>query len=262
MARNSVEVLHYESLGEGPPLLLIHGLGSSVIDWEPQIAHFSKRYRVIAIDLRGHGKSKAQAGPFTVPTFAADIASVLRSLNVSHAHVVGISLGGAIAFQLALDHPELVRTLTIVNSGPYVLDNLLVKAALAWRFTVLRLFGIRRLGEMVARRLFPGAALDAVRAKFVERFSHNDPAVYRETLSSLVGWSVKDRLGELRVPTLILASDHDYTPVRVKQAYLPLVPGATLEVIPNAHHGAPMEVPDVFNALLEKFLSRQASTAS
>jgi len=114
--------LYYEEQGSGPPLLFIHGLGSSARDWDQQIPEFSSRgYRVIAFDLRGHGQSDKPPGPYTLPLFAADTAALLERLGVdpaNPAHVVGVSLGGGVAFQLAIDRPALVKTLTIVNSAP------------------------------------------------------------------------------------------------------------------------------------------------
>src|SRR5579862_3087511 len=117
MSTNHIK-LHHEIVGKGPSLVFIHGLGSSTRDWEFQIPEFAKSYQVITFDLRGHGQSDKPDVPYTIPMFAADTAGLLSSLGVERAHLVGISLGGAVAFQFALDYPDLLRTLTIVNSAP------------------------------------------------------------------------------------------------------------------------------------------------
>src|SRR5690348_13398274 len=96
ISANGIEVYH-EVQGEGEPLLFIHGLGSGTRDWEYQVEHFSRSFRVIAYDLRGHGQSEKPAGPYTVPLFAADASALLAALDVSSAHVVGVSLGGGVA---------------------------------------------------------------------------------------------------------------------------------------------------------------------
>src|SRR5438105_12464497 len=114
---NGIE-LHYESAGEGPPLLFLHGLGSSGQDWRRQVRAFTDRFRVITYDVRGHGASDKPPGPYSVPLFAQDAAALLRELETGPAHLCGLSMGGMIAFQLAVDFPELVQTMTIVNSGP------------------------------------------------------------------------------------------------------------------------------------------------
>src|SRR5690349_9844570 len=118
---NSIR-LYYEIHGTGQPLVFIHGLGSSTRDWEAQVPEFSKSYQVVTFDLRGHGRSGKPAGPYSMAMFSADLADLLETLDIAAAHVVGLSLGGAIAFQFALDDPARVRTLTIVNSGPTLGD--------------------------------------------------------------------------------------------------------------------------------------------
>ena len=92
--------LNYEIIGQGPPLLFIHGLGSSGQDWEQQVAFFSKNYNVIIVDVRGHGASAKPPGPYSIQLFADDISSFIRTMDISPVHVVGISMGGMIAFQL------------------------------------------------------------------------------------------------------------------------------------------------------------------
>lgn len=109
--------LYYEVTGQGNPIVFIHGLGSSIRDWEYQVEYFSRRFQVIAFDIRGHGKSEKPAGPYSIPLFAGDTAELIKALDIAPAHVVGISLGGMIALQLAANEPELVRSLVVVNSG-------------------------------------------------------------------------------------------------------------------------------------------------
>jgi 3-oxoadipate enol-lactonase len=113
--------LYYETTGQGQPLVFIHGLGSSTRDWDDQVAEFSRAagaYQVVTFDLRGHGQSGKPAGPYTMTQFAADTAGLLAALDLSPAHIVGLSLGGCVAFQFAVDYPARVKTLTIVNSSP------------------------------------------------------------------------------------------------------------------------------------------------
>ncbi|HUF10394.1 MAG TPA: alpha/beta hydrolase, partial [Rhodothermales bacterium] len=151
--------LFYDDKGSGEPLLLLHGLGSSTLDWEPQIAAFSDRYRVIALDMRGSGKSRDTrhpAGPFSIRQFAADSAAVLDRLGASPAHVAGLSMGGMIAFQLAVDFPASVKTLCIINSGPRLVpEGFKEKYAIAVRKFVSRFFGPRAWGKVLAPKLFP-----------------------------------------------------------------------------------------------------------
>ena len=116
---NDIDV-YYEVSGQGQPLLLIHGLGSSSQIWEAQVRYFAERYRVITYDLRGHGRSSKPTDAYSVQQFAKDAARILRDLDVPAAHVVGISLGGMIAFEIAVHYPQLLKSLAVVNSAPAI----------------------------------------------------------------------------------------------------------------------------------------------
>ena len=149
-------VFYYEQLGQGEPLLLLHGLGSSTQDWQMQMEPFARQRRVIALDLRGHGRSAKPPGPYSIPMFAGDVSAFMHTLNLPPAHVVGLSLGGMIAFQLTLDTPELVRSLTIVNSVPKLVPRTLADKWPLWRrAAIVEVMGMRRMGVFLAARLFP-----------------------------------------------------------------------------------------------------------
>ena len=140
--------LFYEEAGSGEPVLLLHGLGSSTLDWAPQIEALKGSYRVIAMDARGSGRSRdllKPGGPFSVAQFAADGAALLDSLGAAPAHIVGLSMGGMTAFQLAVDSPRSVRTLTIVNSGPELVPRTRIE---------FRAFRLRRIISRVGMRTF------------------------------------------------------------------------------------------------------------
>ena len=110
--------VHYETYGQGATVLLIHGLGSSTEDWEPQVDALRGAFTVVTYDVRGHGRTAKPRGKYSLPQFAADAARLIEHLGVGPVHVVGLSMGGMIAFQLATDRPDLVRSMIIVNSGP------------------------------------------------------------------------------------------------------------------------------------------------
>ena len=247
--------LYYEEHGNGQPLVFIHGLGSSTRDWEFQLAEFSKSYRVITFDLRGHGQSDKPAGPYTIPMMADDLAGLLEALHISSTHIVGISLGGAVAFQFALDYPALVKTLTIVNSGPSLGGTPeQAKAEIERRVGIVQQVGMHTMGEALAPNLFPKPEHASLRNDFISHWSENDPQAYIEATRSMLGWDVTDQLGAIACPTLILSADQDYSPVAVKEAYIKLIPHAQLVVIPDTHHATPIEAPEKFNTALKDFL--------
>lgn len=254
--------LHYEIHGAGEPLLLIHGLGSSGRDWEFQTAEFSQLYQVILPDLRGHGRSHKPRGPYSMSIYATDIACLLQTLGIRGAHTVGWSLGGAVAFQLALDHPTTIKTLTITNSMPEVVPRTWLERFAVWhRLAEARFLGIRRAAHSLSKTFFVRPEQEDLRRKFVTRWLENDERSYLEGLRAIVGWSVTHRLGELRCPTLVLAADQDYTSVGFKQSYTAKIANARLVIIPDSRHALPAEKPDEFNRVLRAFLCENGRLA-
>jgi 3-oxoadipate enol-lactonase len=170
--------------------------------------------------------------------------------------VVGISLGGGVAFQLALDYPSLVKTLTIVNSAPAIAaSHDEGEAEIKRRVAIVQQMGMRAMGEALAPSLFPRNEHAQLREGFISRWAENDPDAYIEATRSMSGWDVRDRLGEIRCPVLVIAADGDYSPVAVKEAYVKAIPNARLVVIPDSHHAVPIERPEEFNAVLSSFLA-------
>lgn len=250
--------LYYEVAGQGAPLLFLHGLGSSSRDWKRQVSHFAEHYRVLICDMRGHGRSSKPPGPYSVELFAADAAELAEALDLVPAHVVGLSMGGMVGLQLAADRPALVRSLTVVNSIPEVRVQSLRRR---WQFFVrrlfVRLFGMRAVGWVLARRLFPGAAHAEIREEFARRWAKNDKAAYLASIDAIAGWSVVQRLSAITCPTLFITADQDYTSVAEKRAYAAQMPNADVKVISNARHAVPVERPEAFNEVLEAFLEEE-----
>ncbi|MDP2322755.1 MAG: alpha/beta hydrolase [Gammaproteobacteria bacterium] len=247
--------------GDGEPLLLIHGLGSSTRDWELQVPAFSAQYKVIVIDLRGHGRSDKPTGPYSIPLFAADTARLMEALNIRAAHIVGLSLGGMVAFQLAVSWPALVRSLVVVNSGPEFVVSTPRERFLLWeRKLLVRWMGMKRFGKFLGRRLFPKPGQERLRRRLAETMAENDPRAYREALRAMTaGWSVERHLKDLHCPTLVIAATGDYTPVAYKAAYVAMLPKAELLVIRDSRHATPADQPAEFNKAVLAFVARHPS---
>lgn len=252
--------LYYEITGKGAPLLFIHGLGSSTRDWEEQVNYFASHYQVIVFDVRGHGKSAKPNGPYSMKLFASDTAKLLQYLGITRPHVVGISMGGMIGFQLAISQPQMLKSLVIVNSQPEFIVRTCKERIQVWqRFLTVRLLGMRMLGKLLAKRLFPKPEHENLRRVFIRRWATNDPRAYRESMQAIVGWSVMEQIGDIDCPTLVIASDADYTPLRTKQAYVEQLPHGELVVINDANHAVPVERPEQFNAVLEAFIGKHSA---
>ena len=249
--------LYFEEQGSGAPTLLLHGLGSSGKDWELIAPRLAAHHRIVVPDVRGHGRSDKPAGAYGVPLFARDIAAFCDRLGLSGVHIVGLSMGGMIAFELAVQRPDLVRSLVIVNSGPDMVPRTLgFRAMMGFRLLLLRLLGPAGLARVVAGKLFPKPEQAELRRTIAERLGQNDPDVYMRATRGLIGWSVLDRLHEITCPVLVLASDRDYTPVSAKQAYVAKLKDANLEVIKDSGHASPADQPEQVSDSILRFFAR------
>ncbi|MDI1452032.1 alpha/beta hydrolase [Polyangium sp. 6x1] len=252
--------IQYEVKGRGDVVLLLHGLGSSLLDWEMQVPALAERYTVVTVDVRGHGGSGKPPGPYRIATFAADVAHVLRSLGLGPAHVVGFSMGGMIGFQLAVDAPSLVRSLVVVNSAPAMVPRTLrERLAVLQRLVALRVLGVRGFARKIAEMNLPRPDQEALREKLAARLGQNDEAAYRAATKAILGWSVADRIGTIRCPVLVVTSDQDYTPVAAKEAYAARIPRARVAVVSDSRHCTPIDQPEAFNRILLDFLKEHTA---
>ena len=148
--------IHWREFGSGPPLLLVHGLGSSGADWAFQIPPLAANHRVIVPDLRGSGRSVDARGPFSIPQFADDLWALLDALDAGQPRLVGFSLGGAVALEMALARPGAVVRLATINSLPsYRIDHWRKWMEVHVQATMVRVLGLPRVARMVSKRLFP-----------------------------------------------------------------------------------------------------------
>jgi pimeloyl-ACP methyl ester carboxylesterase len=247
--------LFYVDEGSGPPLVFLHGLGSSSEDWEFQRTHFKSRYRCLSFDLPGSGRSKAMP-PFSLAMFAKVIAGALTQLNTGPVHLVGLSMGGMTSLQLALDFPHLVKTLTVVNASASVVPKTLKEKALfGFRGLVTTVAGPTGIAKLIAPKLFPKPEHVPLRAQFIARVSSNDPKAYLASSRAIFGWSVEERVHTLRCPVTFLCADQDYSPTSVKEVLAAKIQGAKVIVIPDSHHALPVECPEAFNQALEPLLA-------
>lgn len=249
--------LHYQDCGQGEPVLLVHGLGSSIEDWEYQIPELARNRRVLAIDVRGHGRSDKPREAYRMSDFAADVIGLIEHLQLPSVHLVGISMGGMIAFQLGVERPELLNSMTIVNSAPEIIARTLSEHwQLTKRKVLSRLLSLETIGKGLARILFPRPEQAELRHKVEQRWPRNDKRAYLASLNAILGWSVREHLSTITCPTLVISADRDYTPVAHKEAYVRELPDARLVVIEQSRHATPMDQPAKFNATLIEFLDQ------
>jgi pimeloyl-ACP methyl ester carboxylesterase len=250
--------LHLRRLGQGAPVLLVHGLGSSGADWAFQAPALARRFQVLMPDLPGSGHSAAPCGGYTIAGFAAALWAGLDELGVAAPAIVGFSLGGAVALEMALQRPRAVTRLALLNSLPsYRVDHWRKALEVIAQVGLVRMLGLRRTARMVAARLFPHPAQAPMRARVVEVLAANDRRRYLATTRALVGWCALERIERLQAPTLMLAAEHDYTPLAEKQRFAARM-NAELRVVRGARHGLPFDSIRATNASLLAWLSGDA----
>ncbi len=257
---NGIE-LYYDVRGAGEPLLLIAGLGFGAWSWYRQIPEFSRAFTVIAFDNRGVGLSDKPEVEYTITMMAEDAAGLLRALEIKRAHVLGHSMGGYIAQELALGHPELVARLVLVSTSFGGRNAVLMSSETA----------MQMVSELQTEN--PEAALRrGLRLRFSDRFIAERPDLIEEFLelrkahlpspqawqrqfAACLGFETESRLGALRAPTLIVTGDDDpIVPAENSRRLAQRISGSRLHVFPGARHLVFIEHAEEFNRLVIAFL--------
>ncbi len=246
---------HVDYGGKGTVVLLLHGLGSRGIDWQPQIEALKNQFRVITIDFPGHGNSIASAETITMKTLAKGVKLVLDQLEINAVHLVGLSLGGMVGFQFAIDYPSTLQSMIIINSGPGLgKRNAKLKRQLLLRKLILRCFGLKPLANKIAKNLFPAPTQAHLRGQFLQSIGCVDGGTYRRMVDAIGEFDITEEIVGCSVPTLILAADQDYTSVALKQNYANKMAKAEVCVIANSRHASPLDSPDFCNSKIIEFL--------
>jgi 3-oxoadipate enol-lactonase len=255
---NAGQHLHYLVRGSGEPVLLIHGIGSSGADWAFQVPALEGRFRVVLPDLPGCGLSAPPPrANFNIAYFASSLWALLDEIGASLPNIVGFSLGGAVALEMALQRPASVPRIVLINSlASYRLDHW--KKWLEARIppALVRILGMRRVARLVAARVFPDPWQRPMRERAASVIGAVPAASYLSLCKALESWCAVDRLSELRSRALIVAAEHDYTPLAEKRALATRL-GAQILVIRGSRHGTPFDSIEVTNASLVAQLTDQ-----
>jgi 3-oxoadipate enol-lactonase len=257
MFRNDRIALHYLIRGEGEPLLLIHALGSSGADWAFQLPALQPSFRVIVPDLPGSGHSVPPPDRYTIAGFAHDLWTLLDDLGLTTVNIVGFSLGGAVALEMALQRPAAVARLVLINSlATYHIDHWRKWLEARVPVALVRLLGMERTARLTAARVFPERWQQPLRDRAVSVLGAVAPASYLAMGRCLERWTATDRLQLLECRTLMIAAEHDYTPLAEKRALADRI-GARLVVVRGSRHGTPFDSIAATNALLVAALTDQ-----
>jgi len=268
---NGIEV-YFEEQGDGEPLLLIMGLAGDSVAWLFQREAFAAKYRTIVFDNRGVGRTSKPDGPYTIAAMADDAVGVLDALDIPRAHVVGVSMGGMIAQELALRHPDRVRGLVLgcTYARPDAGVTATFDESLAFfggtkgadgeiQVDLSNLDPMAFIGRLLPLTFTPQFIMTEL-PKLMQVFSgvmtHGfDLRAIMAQVAATQGHDTVDRLGQISAPTLVLTGDSDMLiPCANSDVLAAAIPGARLQKIAGGSHGFNFETPDAFNAAVLEFL--------
>src|SRR6266850_8590034 len=233
-------------------LILSHSLACTVRMWDPQIAAFKDRYRILAYDMRGHGASAAPAGPYSLDMLADDVVALMKHLGIERATFIGLSIGGMIGQTLALRQTRLFDKMVLADTG----HTQPPEALKQWeeRIRIAQTQGMKALVPSTMERWFtPSFRESPAAAKIAQLIESTPVAGYVGCGQAIMKLNTTARLKEIRLPVLAIAGEADPSAPGTRHIG-ETVPGAKLVMIPKAAHIANVEQAATFNQALGNFL--------
>jgi 3-oxoadipate enol-lactonase len=250
---NGTEI-HYELHGKQGSswLILSHSLACSTRMWDPQVAALKDRYCILNYDMRGHGKSAAPAGPYTLDMLADDVLGLMKQLGIERAKYIGLSIGGMIGQHLALKEPKRFEKMVLADTGHAQTPETIKQ----WeeRIRIAESQGMKPLVPGTMERWFTPAFRDKPEARKIAEIVASTPvAGYVGCGQAIMKLNTTARLKDIKLPVLAITGESDGAAAGTK--YIgEHVPGAKFVSIPQAAHIANIEQPEKFNQALREFL--------
>jgi (E)-2-((N-methylformamido)methylene)succinate hydrolase len=247
---------YWDNGGEGPPVILIHGVGADGTSWDEVTAALAPEFRVLRLDLRGHGRSEHIEGVLTLDDFVQDVLDVLDACAVPAAHVVGFSLGGMIAQGIALQHARRVRRLVLLSA--VAARTAEERGRVQARLAILREQGIAAITGAAQERWFTPEFIarnpDLV-ARRMRQLRENHAPSYAAAYTVFSTSDLGEQLRAIRAPTLIMTGEHDIgSSMRMARFMHAQIEGSRLEILPNLRHSILLEAPELVTRLVRDFL--------
>jgi pimeloyl-ACP methyl ester carboxylesterase len=255
---NGIEIA-YERVGEGPPLVFVHGAAGDHRLWQPQIDELADRFTIVAWDEPGAGRSSEIPANFSLADYADGLAAVIDHANLGPVHIAGLSWGGTVILELYRRHPDKIATLILVDTYAGW------KGSLPQAEVQARVEGLRRMLEEPPERFdptLPGLFAGDCPQEFVSLLAEIDADVRPQSMQVALGVMADTDLNHvlptIDVPTLLIWGEHDVrSPMNVARKFHRAIPDAELVVIPNAGHVSNLEAPTTFNEAIRTFCSAQ-----
>jgi pimeloyl-ACP methyl ester carboxylesterase len=258
--------LYYEVHGDGEPLLCVHGLACDTLAWIPQVQAFAAAHRTVIFDNRDVGQSsQADGEDYEIADMARDALALADQLEIDSFHLMGISMGGAIAQEIAIQAPERVRTLTLVVTFPAG-STYACRLAEVWARRLEQISHEQHVDELMllnhSEEFFENADMvEFIRTAMLNNPHIQSPAAFGRQIAACGRHDARERLGALPMPTHVIAGEYDIlVPVWKSRELAELIPGAKLTVFPRAPHGLSLERAEEFNAAALAFIREAAAT--
>ena len=246
---------------QGFPLVFVHGFTTTSEFWREQVEEFSKEYRVIRINLPGHGASPAPASrSYCLEDFVEDVARVFRELNIDKAVLIGLSMGGIVAQKFALKYSHLVKGLVLVDTTAHGIGP----DATADAFLALAdKRGLKKAVQDLSDKSFSSSTSPALLEWARGEVIQTPEFVARAAVRSLNDADTRGSLSQLKLPTLVIAGEEDrVTPPQESEILARGISDSTLSLIPGAGHFSMLEKPAAFNRVLRRFLDGLSADAN
>lgn len=244
--------LYYEEKGQGKPLVFLHGAAWDMRQWKTQVDYFSKEYRVIVLDARGHGKSSLPPGKVPPDIFWQDVHAMIDYLDIPSAILCGLSMGGHVAVQTAIHAPERVEGLILIGTPCTNRFNAFERAVVPINRFSQRLMPMRWIAWCISMGL-GGSSLEA-KSYIRDVVGNIDHDVFNRVWKAVTSMESREELTAITCPTLILIGDHDWMTGRQQKYINENIQGSRLITIENAHHGTVFDNPAQVNQEIELFL--------
>jgi pimeloyl-ACP methyl ester carboxylesterase len=259
--------LHYEVRGEGEPLLCVHGLACDTLAWIPQLDTFAAAHRTVVFDNRDVGQSSMAAPGYEIADMARDALALADELELGSFHLLGVSMGGAIAQEIAIQAPERIHTLTLAVTFPAG-GNYATRLAEVWSNRVRQISYEQHVDELMllnhSEAFFDNPDMVAfIRTAMLNNPYPQPPEAFARQLSACSRHDTRDRLGALTMPTHVIGGEFDIlVPLWKSREIASLIPDAKLTVLPEAPHGLSLERAEEFNAAVLGFIREAAATSA
>jgi 3-oxoadipate enol-lactonase len=242
--------LYYEMHGEGEPIIFSHGWMCDCSVWNSQIEFFSKNYKVIAFDQRGHGKSDKPKANYSIETLLNDLHSLIQKLDFEKVILVGHSIGGMVALLFTLNHPDRVSKLTLVGASAKMTFSGYIQL-----WIMMHIFSYETFIRGMIDILYYEPSEQVKKEAFDRAMKTPKFVTYNCVTEFMKNYDIRSQVSKIKVPTLIVVGGKDKaTPVEMSQYLNKEIEGSKLQIIPDSKHMVMIDKPKELNGIMEEFI--------